>query len=346
MMEYNNNYEKEKEIIREVLKRTENGWTVDADSLVLKYLDPFIQDGVDTIVDDGYLLYVDDIKQEMIESWDQKITDEDILQIAISILFHDGQIRKKITERIRQSLMEQYHDYAPIPKRSFQEYVQYADSSKTRKEFDKSYHEYLEAINELYHFCSLFLEKVKKMKQTEKIQHQILELELFMNELNQLKDKEFFKSLTYQSKISTDRLFYQDVFLSEDSKKTLEEVLSQPIDFTAKAQESHFHYSLEDLYQAIPKDVISYELLENEEIDPNQNNSNIEFIQNFYQLALLFCSEEMKDENFEDVVNQFLIQKVSNFQERFYDSCSVQEENEEEYSAYFKDKEYYKKRFS
>ncbi len=342
-----NNYEEEKNIIREVLKRSETGWTSESGRLVLQYLNPYIQDGIDTIIDDGYLLYVDDIKQEIMEEYRHQITDDDILHVAISVLFGDSQKMNQIRNRIRQFMLDKYENYAPVPKRSFQEYVKYADSPETRKEYEKSYQEYATAIQELSDFCSSFLNKIRGLKQTSLVQNQALELELFLNELEQLKSKDFFQSVTYQAYVPAEDIFYPAVFLSEDSKKVLEEVLNQPIDFATMAEQKKFHYSLEELYQAIPKDTISYELLENEEIDPDHNNTNLHFIQSFYQLALLFCSDEEKTDGFEEKVNHFLIQKVSNFQEQFCNSCSQNErDRDDDFFDYLSDKEYCKKHIS
>ena len=82
----------------------------------------------------------------------------------------------------------------------------------------------------------------------------------------------------------------------------------------------------------IPDDILSDELLSNEEFDPNNLNFRIGFVQDFYQLCLLLCPEAQDSEEFKKTVNDFLIKKVESFQKQFSDSFG--EEHEEEYHDY------------
>ena len=306
----------ERTIISEVLNSADN-WNMDANRLVLRYLDPYIQNGLDAILDDGYLLYLKDVEDEMMDFLKAHITDDDALNMAIADNYGNGQMKVQIIQRLKTILLEKYKDVAPVPKRKISEYIQYADSKKTREEFEKCYHEYVRGVQELQDVALDLLEKMKMGKQTDEIKTKGAVLTIFVNLLESLKDKEFFKSLTYETAMPTTKLFYQEIFLSEDAERVLNQVLEQTTHSLLDSKAEKKHYSLEDIYQSIPNDIISYELLENEEIDPNCVAWDDPFFQSFYQLVLRFYPDEKGSEQLQQKVYYFLIEKVASFQNEF-----------------------------
>lgn len=330
----------EKELIRGFFNYTSNDLTKEADNLILDYLDPYVQDGIDAITDDGYLLYLADIRQEMLDYLYSHLTREDFLKISVANTFEDDKLKKEVTQRIFEVLNDKYEGYAPIPKRPLADYIKYSDSEKTKKDFEICYHEYVKAIEELEHIALDLVEILISSRQSDNVVNKSSILNALVNQLEQLKDKESFKKLTYNSSISPSDLFYQDIFLNEDSKNMINNVKEQVLDFRLPKHTEIANYSLEEIYNAIPKDIISYDLLENDEIDPNSIDHNIAFVQNFYHLASLFVKDADKDENFEDTVYNFLINKISEFQERLYDSYYPDVDEDIDAFSYSK-REYY-----
>lgn len=311
------NDSEEKNIIREVLKSSDSDGNMGIHRLVLQYLDPYIQNGLDAILDDGYLLYLKDVEEEIGEFLQAHITDDDALTIAIADAYGSEQLKATIMQKLQTILFNQYQGVAPVPKRKISEYIQYADSDETRKEFDECYREYVQGIQELQDVAEDLLEKLKFSKQTDEIKSKSASLIIFVSLLESLKDKDFFKTMTYDTMIPTTKLFYQEIFLSEDSERVLNQVLMQAVDSLSSVDEEKTHYSLDDIYAAVPNAIISYELLENEEINPNFVTLDVPFFQSFYQLASKFSSDKEDSEAFQKKVYYFLIQKVDDFQREF-----------------------------
>lgn len=304
-------------LVKALLRNKQTEWTAETQNLILKYLSSFIDEGIDTITDDGYLLYLEDVEKEITDYMISQITADDFLKLAMASLFENDEAKKETMQKFKDNLIRKYKGIAPVPGRTFKEYVQHADSPETRDNFHKCYLDYVKAIDEIKEYCSEILNKLSTSLQTKQIQQITTVLLTFMNGLDTMRSEDYYRSLTYQASIPTEELFYQNLYLSEDADKTIQKVLDKPIDFTSVAQNIDFNYSLEDIYQAIPKDIVSEELLESEELDPNSLNYNIAFVQNFYNLVLLLCPKEAEDEDFERKINQFLIKKVGAFQNEF-----------------------------
>lgn len=338
-----NALDEEKAIIQEVLKCKDKDWNFQEDNLVLKYLFPYFQDGIEVLVDDGYPLYVQDCEKEMRDYMLSQISNNDLLEASLVLLFGDSQSKKDFFLKYENILRNEYKNHAPSYHRSLSDYMKYADSPETRKEYEDSYRAYLKAIDDLENLSVIILHSLSSSRQTKNIIDQTIAIDLFINRLELLKDKNFYESLTYESNMPVQDLFYQEVFMSEDFERILHEVINSPIKFSSLDNRSHLSYSLDDIYQMIPEDVLSDELLSNEEFDPNNLNFQIRFVQDFYQLCLLFCSDA-KDDKFKDTINQFLMRKVESFQEQFYDSFSDNEDDDEYQDQSYKHVVYVKKR--
>ena len=330
------NYIKEKDIIKEVLKRYNTDWDNNDDALILKYLDPYIQDGFDVLVDDGYLLYLSDVRREMASYGYSCMTKEDLLKVAVANLFGDDAKKGKIADKMTKSLKDKFEGYAPEPKRQLKEYIQYSNCEKTKKEFDLCFNEYVKSIDNLKKFAINFLDVINSSIDSNNLAGQISSLIIFINKLEQLKDKEFFKSLTYESRIKPTELFYQEIFLSEDTERIMDEAIDLVMNFQLPETREFTNCSLEDIYMAIPKDVISYELLENENIDPDNIDYSSPFFRKFYHLAELLVKDADKDENFKDTVYHFLVNKIASFQKEFFDSYEPEFDQEIEAISYIK----------
>lgn len=315
-----NNYVKEEDIIKKVLKNSNNDWNNDNDvKLILKYLDPYIQDGFDVLVDDGYLLYLSDVRREMTNYVYSCMNQNDFLKLAISNVFEDDARKESISKKITKLLKDEYEGCAPEPIRPLKEYIQYSNCEKVKKEFESCYHEYVRAINELKDLAMKTLDTISSSIEYSSSTEQLSAIIIFINKLEQLKNKDFYKSLTYDSRINPKDLFYQEVYLSEDAKRIFDETKEQIMHFQFPETKGFANYTLDDIYAAIPKDVISYELLENEEIYPGHIDYNSPFVNKFYHLAKLLVKDADNDDNFENTVYAFLIEKVSNFQKEFFD---------------------------
>ena len=323
-------YQDEMMLTQEVLKNDETKLEADSQKLVLNYLSPFIMEGIDTITDDGYPLYLGDVEDEMTDYMISQITPDVFLKLAIASSFENDECKKTVMEQLKEKLIEHYQGYAPVPKRTLSEYVQYADSTRTRDNFHKCYLDYVKALDEVIDYCSDFLEKLATCLQTEQVQHKTNSLLSFIDQLKAMKSEEYYRSITYGANIPSNKLFYQDFYLSEDADDIIQKVIDKPIDFSALSERLSFDYSLEDIYQAIPKDIVSFELLENDELDPNSLNHNVDFIQSFYYLAILFHSND-SDENIEQKINEFLIQKVNSFQDEMEIFYLNDQDNDMEY---------------
>lgn len=310
------NYIKEKDIVKEVLKRAGSDWDNDQNELIMRYLNPYIQDGFDVLVDDGYLLYLSDVRNEMTNYVYSFMSNNDYLKLAVSNVFQDEARKEKISNNVYEILKDKYTNYAPTPKRDVSEYIQFSNCKKIQDEFEACYHGYVKAIDELKDFTLNFLEVINSsMKVSE---NEISALTTFVDKLERLKNKDFYKSLTYGSNIPATDLFYQEVFLSEDAERLFNDVKEKILHFQLPKTKEFSNYSLDDIYAAIPKDIISYELLENEEIDPNHIVYNSPFVQKFCYLAKSLVKDAENDENFEDTVYSFLIKKITDFQEEFF----------------------------
>lgn len=322
-------YQEERKIIKKITNDTNEDESINYDKIIFEFLKPYILDGIDAIVDDGYLLYLSDAKKEMAEYLNTELFDKSKLKLYVSNYFDDKNEMNSVIKEMKKALYDKYLNHAPIPKRSLQEYIQYADSKKTDEEFEKSYYEYKNAIDDLLFYCTTIVDNLKSCEQTKKIERQTAQLKLFMNKISRLKNIDFFKSLTYKSSFPVENLFYPEVFASEDIIDTIDGVVQQPIIL------SKDNYTLEELYAAIPNDVISYDLLENEEIDPNDASHSIDFFQSFYDLALQFSNiKEKKD--IEKIIHQFLINKINEFQDAFSEYC-YEDEDEDDRSFYYED---------
>lgn len=313
-MTNDDDYQEEKKIIKEVMSCTGEDKSTEYDKIILDYLESYILDGIDAIVDDGYLLYLNDTKDEMTEYLNTELSEKSKLRLYVSRYFGDENEVAFIVDKMKDILYDKYHDYAPIPKRNLDEYIKFADSKKTEQNFKKSYNEYKNAIDELLYYCEVIMDNLSFCRQTEKIKQQTAHLELFMDKLSQLKNIDSFKSLTYKSSFPVEELFYPEVFSSEDFTDTINKAVQQPISL------SKDDYTIEELYDAIPNDVISYGLLESEEIDPNDASHTIDFVQRFYDLALQFSSDKEK-EDIKNIIHQFLIGKIDEFQDSFSEYC-------------------------
>lgn len=313
----NEKYQDEMLLVQALIRNNQTEWTAETQNLILKYLSSFIDEGIDTITDDGYLLYLEDVEREITDYMMSQITADDFLKLAIASFFENDEAKKETMQKLKDNLISQYQGIAPVPKRTLEEYIQYADSQETRDNFQKCYLDYVKAIDEIKEYCSEVLDRLSTSLQTERTQQTTQVLLAFMNGLDTMQSEDYYRTLAYQASIPTEKLFYQKLYLSEDADKTIQNVLNKPIDFASIAPNLSLNYSLEELYQAIPKDIVSAELLESEELDPNSLNHDIAFVQTFYNLALLLCSRESDDENFERKINEFLIQKVISFQEEF-----------------------------
>lgn len=307
-----NALDEEKEIINEVLKGKENS--------ILKYLYPYFQDGIEVLVDDGYPMYVQDCEREIRDFMLSHISNNDLMEASLVSLFGDSQSKKDFLLKYESILKNKYENHAPSYHHSLKDYMEYADSPKTRKEYEDSYHAYLKAIDDLMNISVLILQRLKSSRQTETIINQTTAVERFMNRLEELKDKNVYESFTYESNMPVQNLFYQELFMREDFERILQQVINSPIEFSSLSNHSHLSYSLDEIYQMIPDDVLSDELLSNEDFDPNSMNFHIRFVQDFYKLCLFFYPGDVDEKEFQKKVNDFLTSKVRSFQEQFSES--------------------------